>query len=173
MDRYHRLRIFAITALTAQFVIGLGGTLTSRREIFPFASWFLFSLVPFQSSDYDLLIHPPEDSGSPLPLSKAGKFVSSSHSIVAFNLIQQLGHAVEKHDRDLVGRLRQQIEARFRVPGIRYDLVRVRYAPIPRWTSGAVVSQEPLGTFTAGQPDFTAAPPSPQTAVAPISRKRS
>jgi hypothetical protein len=153
MYRYQRLRVFAMLALAAEFVLGLGGTLTPRREIFPFASWFLFSLVPFQSSDYDLLIHPPDGAGSPLPLNQAGKFVNSSHSIVAFQLIQQFGLAEEQHDGELAGRLRQQIEARFRVPGIHYDLVKVRYAPIPRWTSGAVVSQATLASFTAGEPE--------------------
>jgi hypothetical protein len=152
MHRYRRLRVFAFVALTAEFVVGLGGSLTARREIFPFASWFLFSLVPYQSTDYDLLIHPPDGSGAPLPLNQAGKFVNYSHSIVAFQLIQQMGRAQEQHYRELLGRLRQQIETRFRLPGIRYDLVKVRYAPIPRWTNGAVLSQETVASFAAGQP---------------------
>ena len=78
--------------------------------------------------------------------------MSSSHSIVVFQLIQQLGQAQEKQDGDLVRRLRQQIELSFRVPGLRYDLVKVRYAPIPRYTSGAVISQSLLASFQAGEP---------------------
>jgi hypothetical protein len=170
MHRYRGLRVFAVLALTAEFVIGLGGYLTPRHEIFPFASWFLFSLVPFQSSDYDLLIHPAEDGGAPLPLNQAGKYVSSSHSIVAFQLIQQLGQAQEDHDADLVRRLRQQIEPRFRVPGLRYDLVKVRYAPIPRWTSGAVLSQALLASFTAGEETPADVPP-PSTPAARGARR--
>jgi hypothetical protein len=152
MHRYRRLRVFAFVALAAELVVGLGGALTKRGEIFPFASWFLFSLVPFQSSEYDLLIHPPDGGGAPLPLNQAGKFVNYSHSIVAYQLIQQMGRAQEQHDPELLGRLRQQIETRFRMPSLRYDLVKVRYSPIPRWTSGAVLSQEAVASFTAGQP---------------------
>jgi hypothetical protein len=166
MSRYRRLRVFAVVALAAEFVLGLGGTLTPRREIFPFASWFLFSLVPFQSSDYDVLVYPPEDGGSPLPLNQAGRFVNSSHSIVAFQLIQQLGDAQERGDRDLAGRLRQQIEARFRVPGLRYDLVKVRYAPIPRWKNGAVISRVPIASFAAGQAQLHTPPHAPAAAAA-------
>jgi hypothetical protein len=152
MHRYQRLRLFAGLMLTAEFVIGFGGVLTPRGEIFPFASWQLFSLVPFQSSEYELIIRPPKDSGPPVPLNQAGKFVTSAHSIVAYQLIQQFGRAEEHGDRELAGRLRQQIEARFRVPGVRYDLVKVTYAPIPRWTDGAVVAQTPMASFTAGEP---------------------
>jgi hypothetical protein len=152
MHRYRRLRVLAFVALAAELVVGLGGALTKRREIFPFASWFLFSLVPFQSSEYDLLIHPPDGAGAPLPLNQAGKYVNYSHSIVAFQLIQQMGHAQEQHDPELLGRLRQQIETRFRTAGLHYDLVKVRYAPIPRWTNGSVLSQQAVASFTAGQP---------------------
>ena len=163
MSRYQRLRVFALLALTAEFVLGFAGTLTPRKEIFPFASWFLFSLVPYESSDYDLLIRPPEDSGPPIPFNQAGRFVDSSHSIVAFQVIQQLGQAEEQHDHELVARLRQQIEPRFRVAGIHYDLVKVRYAPIPRWTSGAVTSQALLASFTAGEPE-SSGPMTPRAA---------
>ena len=153
MSGYRRLRLFAILALTAELVVGFGGTLTPRREIFPFASWLLFSLVPFRTSEYDILVRSPGDGGSTLSFNQAGDLVHSSHSIVSYQLIQQLGHAVETRDRDLVASLRAQIEPRFRLPGLRYELVKVSYAPIPRWTSGKVVSQVPVATFVAGEAD--------------------
>ncbi len=159
MERYRRLRVFAMVAVAVEFLVGLAGTLTPRREIFPFASWFLFSLVPAQTSDYDILVHPPQGSGATLPFSQAGDLVRSSHSIVSYQLIQQLGRAEELRDHELIGRLRQQIEPRFRVAGIRYELVKVTYAPIPRWVSGKVTSQTTVATFTAGEPEGGEAKP--------------
>ena len=58
MLRYRRLQIFVAAALAFVLVVGLaGGTLTPRHEIFPFASWFLFSLVPGRRSEFDLILH--------------------------------------------------------------------------------------------------------------------
>ena len=151
---YKRLRRFAIVLLIVECVVGMGGALTARQEVFPFASWFLFLLVPYHTSDYDLLLRaegtrpldpPPAFSQAP------GALVQASHSIVAYQLIQQLGEAQRHHDADRVRALRRQIEAQFRVPFIHYDLVRVVYQPVERWQTGRVVSRTPLQSFVAGE----------------------
>ena len=153
MTRYRRLRLVAAAALLVELGVGFGGTLTPRREIFPFASWFLFSLVPGQTSDYDLVLRAEGERplDPPPRFSQAGRLVATPHSIVAYNLIQQLGHAVEAHDPD-VGILRQQVEAHFTVPFIHYDLVKATYRPVDRWESDRNLGLMPLRSFVSGQP---------------------
>ena len=153
MKSYRRLRLFALAALLSELCIGLGGALTRRAEIFPFASWFLFSLVPGKISDYDLVLRAEGDHplDPPPRFSQAGRLVATPHSIVAYNLIQQLGRAVEQHHPD-AELLRQQIDAQFTVPLIHYDVVKATYLPVERWESDQTLSVVPLRSFVAGRP---------------------
>ena len=153
MSPYRRLRLAAVAILLVELVVGLGGTLTPRREIFPFASWFLFSLVPGQTSDYDLVLRAEGDRplAPPPRFSQAGRLVTTPHSIVSYNLIQQLGRAVEQGSSDL-GVLRGQVEAQFTVPRIHYDLVKATYRPVERCESYQTLRLVPLRSFVAGQP---------------------
>ena len=153
MRSYRRLRLVAAAVLLAEFVVGLGGALTPRAEIFPFASWFLFSLVPGQTSDYDLVLRAEGDRPlDPQPrFSHAGRLVTTPHSIVTYQLIQQLGRAVEHRDPQ-IGILREQIEAQFTVPFVRYDLVKATYRPVDRWESDQTLRLVPVRSFVAGQP---------------------
>ncbi len=154
MSRYRRLQIFVVAALAFVVVVGLGGALTPRREIFPFASWFLFSLVPGHRSEYDVILRATGDK--PLapgrPYNRADGLVSHPHSIVAHELIQELGAAEQNHDAAASRALRRQIEADFEPSVTRYDLVRVTYAPIERWQTGRVQGTESLRSFGKGEP---------------------
>lgn len=154
MKRYRRLRWFAVAILVVECVVGMGGALTKRQEIFPFASWFLFLLVPYHTSDYDLVLRAEGTRllNPPPPFSQApGALVQASHSIVAYQLIQQLGEAEKNRDAARSRALRRQIEAQFRVPFIHYDLVKVVYQPVERWQTGRVISRTPMQSFVAGQ----------------------
>ena len=152
MTRYRRLRAIAVVILLVEFVVGLGGTLTPRTEIFPFASWFLFSLVPGKVNDYDLVLRAAGDRPlDPAPrFSQAGRLVHAPHSIVVYQLIQQFGRAVEKNDprTDL---LRRQVEVQFLVPAVRYDLVKATYRPVARYEHDQTLSITPLRSYVAGQ----------------------
>ena len=154
MKHYRRLQALAVAALLAELVVGLGGTLTPRKEIFPFASWFLFSTVPYETTDFDLILRTLGDQ----PLEPARAFsqgsglVSQPHSIVAYQVIQQLGDAEKAHDAARIQALRRQIEGQFLVPAIHYDLVRVTYAPLERWQTGRALRTEPVCSFVYGQP---------------------
>ena len=153
MTPYRRLRLVAVAALLAELGVGLGGALTPRREIFPFASWFLFSLVPGQTSDYDLVLRAVDARplDPPPRFSQAGRLVATPHSIVTYNLIQQLGHAVE-HGEPGIDILRQQVDAQFTEPLIHYDLVKATYRPVERWESDRTLRLVPLRSFVSNQP---------------------
>ena len=130
------------------------GYLTPRGEIFPLASWFLFALVPHRTNDYDLLLrandgHPIDP---PLPYSQAPWLISTPHSIVTYQLVQQLGDALARRDDERARALRRQIEAQFAQPRVQYDLVRNTYQPVERWETGQVRARRTIRSFTAGAP---------------------
>jgi hypothetical protein len=158
MKKYQRLRFLAAALLSAELVIGLGGVLTPQREIFPFASWFLFSLVPDRVVSYDLLLRGPAEKplDPPRPFNRAGALVKSPHSVTTYQLIQQLGRAVEAKDEPKIRRLRRQIEAQFAAvsPPMRYDLVRMTYTPAQRWKNPqSPVASLSVKSFVSGE-DF-------------------
>ena len=151
---YRRLRAVAVALLAVEFVVGMGGYLTPRHEIYPFASWFLFLLVPNDTSDYDLLLR--ANNGNPIdppqPYNQAAWLVTLPHSILTYQLVQQLGDAETRHDAPRSRRLRRQIEALFTQPRVRYDLVRNTSRPIERYETGQVRARQSLRSFTSGDP---------------------
>ncbi len=151
---YRRLRWIAVALLVAEFVVGMVGYLTPRKEIFPLASWFLFLLVPHHTSDYDLILraHDGTPIDPPLPYSQSPGLVIAPHSIVTYQLIQQLGDAETRHDAAHIPSLRRQIDAQFRLWRVQYDLVRNTYQPVERWETGRVRARQTLASFTSGEP---------------------
>ncbi len=153
MKRLHRLTILAAAFLLIQVVVGYAGWFTPRHEIFPLTSWLLFSLVPDRVADYDLVLHgssafPQNPARS---FNQSGTLVYAPHSIVSYQLIQQLGEAVEGGDQTRAEYLRQQLEEQFNVASIRYDLVKQRYRPVEHWKTGQLLSPASVvASFTSG-----------------------
>lgn len=171
MKRLHRLQTLAAAFLFVQVAVGYAGWFTPRHEIFPLTSWLLFSLVPNKITDYDLLLHgsaayPQKPARS---FNQSGVLVRAPHSIVSYQLIQQLGEAVEDGDQPKADYLRQQIEEQFAVASIAYDLTKVRYEPVDRWKTGQVLSPPVLVTsFTSGTLRPVPTDPSADAAEAPL-----
>ena len=151
---YRRLRLLAVALLAMEFVVGMVGYLTPRQEIFPLASWFLFLLVPHDTSDYDLILRAHDDTpiDPPLPYNQVPWLVTAPHSIVTYQLVQQLGDAAARHDDARSRSLRRQLETQFQMGRVQYDLVRNTYQPVERWETGQVRVRRTLQTFTSGQP---------------------
>ncbi len=154
MRSYRRLYSVAILLLAVEFVVGLGGLLTPRGEVFPFASWFLFVLVPNHTVEYDLEFRSVDDHplDPPVRFSQSARSinrVNQPHSIASFQTIQALGKALERGDQPTARALRTQIE-NFLGPGrLQYDVVRVMYDPVARYDTGAALNRRVLGTFVA------------------------
>ncbi len=154
MKRHLRLQWFAALFLAVQVLAGYAGWFTPRHEIFPFTSWFLFSLVPNRVKDYDLLLHgtPNQPQEPPQSFNRSGALVYAPHSIVTYQLIQQLGDAVRQEDAPRVEFLRRQIEEQFAVGPMGYDLLELTYKPVARWKTGQVVSSRLVRSFVATEP---------------------
>ena len=153
MRRYRRLQAFAVAALAFLAVVGIGGTLLPSHEVFPFASWFLFSLVPGRQSEFDPLLRTANDDPTVPGRSfrAADHLVRHSHSVVFHELIQQLGAAEARSDTPASRALRRQIEGDFEPSVVRYDLVRVKYTPVERWRTGRVRETAAVRSFGTGE----------------------
>ena len=154
MNLYRRLRWLAFVALAVELIVGLAGEIPPRREVFPFASWFLFARVPNHTVEYDLELRAVDDRPLPAPVrfSRAGGWVLQPHSITAFNVIQLLGQTLERGQPGDTRALRQQIDAFCGAAQVRYDVVKVTYDPVARYDTGATLGRRVLGTFVTRQP---------------------
>lgn len=170
MKRIFRLQWLAAVFLFAQVVIGYAGWLTPRHEIYPFTSWLLFSLVPDRITDYDLLLHgsPTFPQEPPRPFNQSGGLVRAPHSIVSYQLIQQLGEAVAANDNPRIEYLRREIEEQFAFVPMRYDLIEVRYRPVSRWKTGHVLAMTGIHSFTSSKTPVVSSRESPATATPPV-----
>lgn len=112
-----------------------------RGEIFPIASWSLFSKVPSVVTDYSLVIR--EIDGC--VMSPSFFWEESSHYFAAavhhagFVVIDRVGLALASGDEALAEELRHKFELVHmrEAERVRYDLVRRTYDPLVRWKSGA------------------------------------
>jgi hypothetical protein len=154
MKQYQRLRLLAAAILFIELAVGLGGVLTPQREIFPFASWFLFSLVPGRVTSYDLMLSgsPGQPLDPPRPFSQAGGLVKQPHSVTIYQLVQQLGRAEERGDRALSLKLRRQIETKFVAAPMRYELIKQTYSLAERWKNQPPHERASIKSFIAGEP---------------------
>lgn len=153
LQTFRRFRLFAAGVLAAELIVGLAGTLTPRGEVFPFASWFLFSLRPDRVISYDLILRGSERRplDPPKPFNRGGGLVKTPHSVTVYQLVQQLGRAIETKRPDEIRRLRQEIEAQFPGAEMRYDVVRVSYALANRWSGQAPAQSEIVASFVEAE----------------------
>jgi hypothetical protein len=133
-------------------------TVHGRGEIFPFASWSLFTLVPNEVRDYT--VHITEINGRridpPLAYENSHAHFLNAHSHNAYISIQKLGRAVESKDDAAIRRIRgyfEHLDLNMRSgevaggAGVTYDIVTRRYDPVERWRQGTFRSTRLLATF--------------------------
>ena len=154
MRSYRRLSLLAAGLLAAVFVVGLAGSLTPRGEVFPLASWFLFVLVPNHTTEYDMEFRAANDQALPQPLrfARSSGLTIQPHSITGFQVVQQLGRALEHGDAEKTRTLRRQIDSLCYPGRFRYDVVKVVYDPVARYDTDATQGRRVLGTFTTREP---------------------
>ena len=154
MTLYRRLRLLVLAALAVEFTVGMAGEIPPRREVFPFASWFLFARVPHHTVEYDVEFRAVDGRPLPAPVrfSRAAGWVFQPHSITAFNVIQLLGKTLERNQPADTRALRQQVDAFCGGNALHYDVVKVTYDPVARYETGTTLQHRVLGTFQTRQP---------------------
>jgi hypothetical protein len=135
MKKYRRLQAALIALVVGTFALGMVSAVRPGGEIFPFASWFLFALVPQQVTSYEIRVTKWGDQTfePSKPLIQVDGLVRSPQSSVVYQLVQRYGRAVESGnaaERDAAWRL---LQARFSSSdGLRYELVKLSYDPMER-----------------------------------------
>jgi len=138
MAAYRIWRAWVALFLAGYFALGLATLALPRQEVFPCYSWFLFALVPGRESPYAvrLLEVRGQKLAEPVLFQDAEDFVAEPHNVMAHEIVQQLGMAVEKGTMDEQVRLRRVMEKDFLPVPCRYELVVLTYEPLTRWRTG-------------------------------------
>lgn len=134
------------------FSVGMASFLTAKKEIFPFFSWSLFSVVPNPSPHYEIIIHQHNGKklASPKSLYEAPSSIVNRSSAGAKFVIRDLGKAYLEDNKEEVIRLRTLLEKNFLKGNIKYELVSQVYDPIKRWKNGETQTNS-LGFFITGE----------------------
>src|SRR5258707_14931056 len=101
MKKYRRIQAALLAILAGTFALGLVSAVRPGGEIFPFASWFLFSLVPQRVTSYDLLVRSwgSREFQPPKSLIEVEGLLRSPRASTVYQLVQRYGRAAEAGQR--------------------------------------------------------------------------
>ena len=138
MNRYGRLRWLMSIGLLSYFTIGVVNELALDVEIYPVFSWFLFTHVPGEVTEYELAVveFDGQSVEPPVLFREAGDMMPDAESMTAHILVQRIGAAWDSEDLDEVQNLMDVFEGSFVPVPARFDLVQVRYDPLERLRTG-------------------------------------
>lgn len=149
MSRYRNLHR-ALAALLAVYlaVAVLGELRPGADEVFPFASWSLFSRVHNAADDFSLRF--TEVTGVPLPEPTWWEQMSATFTEARLHpprmLLQRWGEAVESGDEAAAARREDEFVALYLQPSrpLSFTLSRRTYDPLVRWQTGRIERWSPL-----------------------------
>jgi hypothetical protein len=156
MRSYKLLKIGIAALAISYFLIGNISQRYGIAEIFPIATWELFSYVP-RSEDADFGVKILAVNGtsldSPVYFEKASQFFTKIHSIDAYMTIQVLGKALLANDQSTAASYRDLLENVYLADQaqITYVVTQRRYDLLERWNHGTFLSEVELGVFNADQ----------------------
>jgi len=153
MLRLQRLQYTLFFILIGYCIIGITSKYTcSKKEMFPFFSWFLFSKVPSQTiTSYRIVLHTfnGEVFDPPQLFTKTSSDKVAVKSAKAWHVIQRMGKAYEMQEEEKFDELKILFEDHFlNKKASSYELVRQRYNLIEKWKTGKQI-QESIVFFAA------------------------
>ena len=150
MKKYRRLQSALVALVLGTFALGMVSAVRPAGEIFPFASWFLFSLVPQQVTSYELRVlewkHQKFDP--PKSIIEVDGLVRNPRSSTVYQLIQRYGAGNDPERGQTLGAEAawELLRARFTsTDHLCVQTFRVTYDPIERWRTGCVIQAQELG----------------------------
>jgi hypothetical protein len=150
MRLYRITKLWLSSFLAVYFVVGLLTEIYPGREVFPFFSWFLFTLAPQAGEQYALVLR--EVNGTmidpPRLYQETDDLVPNVQSDKMAELIQRLGAAIEQGETAKERQFRELLEANYLFPNTRYDIMRIDFDPLVRWRTGRYTIK-PLKTSAA------------------------
>jgi len=159
MKKYRRLKSVLAAILGGTLALGLVSAVRPAGEIFPFASWFLFSLVPQRVTSYDMLVRSwgEQRFDPPTPLNEVEGLLGSPRSSTVFQLVQRYGRAEEAGDRAEAEVAWRLLQPKFTSAApVTFELVKRSYDPVDR-SRGGRVEQIRIETETRA-PDASISP---------------
>jgi hypothetical protein len=135
LKKYRRLQALLLAILVGTFALGLVSAVRPAGEIFPFASWFLFSLVPQRVTSYDVLVSSWGDRKftPPKPLIEVDGLISNPGSSTVYQLVQRFGQATEAGNRAAADEAWRLLRAKFSsAEPVTFDVIKRTYDPIDR-----------------------------------------
>lgn len=137
------------------FVVAVAGLQmrgeSNRYEYFPFSAWPLFCITPTgDRPDYGVRFR----EGTRWTYLEESE-LPHAHSIEAYHLLQAIGRAGVKRDRERQNRLVRQLRGRYLrgLPeGTQVQVVRRRFDPLERYRTGVIDFEEPILSFARSEP---------------------
>lgn len=117
------------------------GFIRHHREVFPFASWSLFSYVAAEKTEFAVLIThvDGEPLDAPREFMDSRDLVSGAGNIRAYYTIQDLGHAIRFRNTGGMDKLRRLLETEYMKgpsKSLGYQLILRSFDAIERWRGG-------------------------------------
>ena len=141
MKKYRRLQTLLAALLAGTFVLGMVSAVRPSGEIFPFASWFLFSLVPQQVTSYDILVKSwgGRTFDPPKPLIEVEGLVYSPRSSVIYQLVQRYGQTLDSGATTEADHAWQLLRSKFTsAEPVTFEVVKRTYNPLDRARGGTI-----------------------------------
>ena len=147
MKKYRRLQTTLAALVAGTFALGMVSAVRPAGEIFPFASWFLFSLVPQRVIAYEIRVREWKDRQfhPPKSIIEVDGLVRNPHSSAIYQIVQRYGAASDPRN----GRPAEAAAAwdllRARLTStdnLSTKVVRVTYDPMERSKNGRVIQEE-------------------------------
>ena len=156
MKSYKLLKIAIAAVAISYFLIGNISHRYGMAEVFPIATWELFSYVPrSENSDFGvkLLAVNGTTLNPPIYFEKAPQFFTKIHSIDAYMTIQSLGKALLANDESTAMIYQDLLENVYLADQshITYVVMQRRYHLLERWNHGTFLSEVELGVFNTVQ----------------------
>jgi hypothetical protein len=151
MSAYRHYTLCFLVAVVLYVALSIGTWLQLQREIFPFASWELFSYVPNELHDYGVRIIQVDGAtveGWPY-LETLDALIGADYTINVHQAIQTLGIQVEQADYDAVEESQAFFEATHlgALGSVEYALYSRRSQPIARWRGEGFTHEVELAIF--------------------------
>jgi hypothetical protein len=122
------------------------------REIYPFFAWDLFSIIPNPKERYDLYIISYGDKkyDDPINYFSGANLIfrqKSGYPTQFYNIIQNLGRAIETDNSREINKNKEKIESIFHPYSFKYEIRTGTYDPVEYWKSKRYLSEKKLGVF--------------------------
>ena len=147
MKKYRRLQATLIALVVGTFALGMVSAVRPAGEIFPFASWFLFSLVPQRVTSYEIRV--TEWNGQkfspPRSIIDVDGLLQNPRSSTVFQLVQRYcaGSTLENGLSEDAKTAWALLSSRMATPkSLFFDVMRITYDPIERSSTGRMISED-------------------------------